>query len=157
MPDATLTSAAQPLPLPLLLSETVKEASPVAKTTVTLLTCDQCKAETGEDVQADESVGFAYDGYRYALDLCSPHAEDFHATVQTMIGWSSERTRTGTGRPSRRTTPPAGSKAEAAPSSDRERLRAIREWARDNGYPELGNRGRIPQHIVAEYEAAHGG
>ncbi|MBW3546534.1 MAG: Lsr2 family protein [Actinobacteria bacterium] len=48
-------------------------------------------------------------------------------------------------------------KAERGPTSDRERLRAIREWARANGYPELGNRGRIPQHIVAEYEAAHRG
>ena len=42
-------------------------------------------------------------------------------------------------------------------TSDCERLRTIREWARDNGYPELGNRGRIAQHIVDEYEAAHGG
>ncbi|HEV2071988.1 MAG TPA: histone-like nucleoid-structuring protein Lsr2, partial [Acidimicrobiales bacterium] len=83
-------------------------------------------------------------------------AEEFHATVQTMIGWSSERTRTGAGRRSRRATPSAP-KAVPGPTSDRERLRAIREWARENGYPELGNRGRIPQHIVAEYEAAHGG
>ena len=146
---------AQRLPLPL--SETVKEEDAVAKTTVTLLTCDQCRAETGEDIEANESVAFDYDGYRYTLDLCRPHAEGFHATVETMIGWSSERTRTGAGRRSRRSTPSAASKAEPSPTSDRERLRAIREWARDNGYPELGNRGRIPQHIVAEYEAAHGG
>ncbi|HEV2071387.1 MAG TPA: Lsr2 family protein [Acidimicrobiales bacterium] len=128
----------------------------MAKTTVTLLTCDQCRAETGEDIEVKESVGFGYDGYRYALDLCPPHAENFHATVQTMIGWSSERTRTGAGHRSRRAASSAA-KAELSPASDRERLRAIREWARDNGYPELGNRGRIPQHIVAEYEAAHGG
>ncbi len=78
-----------------------------------------------------------------------------------MIGWSGERTRGGTGRRSRRATGASASKAEPRASSgttsDRERLRAIREWARDNGYPELGNRGRIPQHIVDEYEAAHGG
>ena len=143
--------------LPLPLSETVKEEDAVAKTTVTLLTCDQCRAETGEDVEANESVAFGYDGYRYTLDLCAPHAESFHATVQTMIGRSSERTRTGAGRRSRRASSPTASKAEPSPTSDRERLRAIREWARDNGYPQLGNRGRIPQHIVAEYEAAHGG
>ncbi len=55
--------------LPLPLSETVKEEDAVAKTTVTLLTCDQCAAETGEDIEANESVAFGYDGYRYTLDL----------------------------------------------------------------------------------------
>jgi hypothetical protein len=141
------------------LSETVKKESVVAKTTVTLLTCDQCKAETGEEIEAKEGVAFGYDGYSYTLDLCPPHAESFHVTVQSMVGWSSERARGGTGRRSRRATAASASKAEPRASSgttsDRERLRAIREWARDNGYPELGNRGRIPQHIVDEYEAAH--
>ena len=116
----------------------------MAKKTMTVLTCDRCTAETGEDIEAEESVGFGYDGYSYALDLCPPHAENFHATVETMIGLSSERTRTGNGRRSRRTASPP-------------KTETIREWARNNGYPELGNRGRIPHHIVAEYEAAHSG
>ena len=157
MPDTTADVACASFTAYRSIVRNRKGRSVVAKTTVTLLTCDQCRAETGDDVEANESVGFAYDGYSYALDLCPPHAESFHATVQTMIEWSSERTRAGTGRRSRRTTPSAASKAELGPTSDRERLRAIREWARDNGYPELGNRGRIPQHIVDEYEAAHSG
>ncbi len=132
----------------------------MAKTTVTFLTCDQCRAETGEDVEAEESLGFGYDGYSYALDLCAPHAENFHNTVQAMIGWSSDRSRIGSGRRSRRATPSVASQPEPGPAprttADRERLRAVREWARNNGYPELGNRGRIPQNILAEYEAAHG-
>ena len=133
----------------------------MAKTTVTVLTCDQCTAETGEEIEAKETVAFGYDGYSYALDLCPPHAEDFHATVQAMMGWSSDRSRVGSGRRSRRATPSSASQPEAGASrratADRERLRSIREWARDNGYPDLGNRGRIPQNIVDEYEAAHGG
>ncbi len=133
----------------------------MAKTTVTWLTCDQCKAETGEDVEAEESVSFGYNGYLYALDLCAPHAENFHTTVQTMIGWSSERSQTSSGRRSRRATPSGASQPEPGPTqrrtADRGRLGAIREWARNNGYPDLGNRGRIPQHIVAEYEAAQSG
>lgn len=131
----------------------------MAKTTVTFLTCDQCKAETGEEVEAEETVGFGYDGYNYALDLCAPHAENFHSTVQTMIGWSSDRSRMGSARRSRRATAASVSQPEAGParrtSADRERLRSIREWARESGY-DLGDRGRIPQNIVAEYEAAHG-
>ncbi|HEV2070799.1 MAG TPA: histone-like nucleoid-structuring protein Lsr2 [Acidimicrobiales bacterium] len=130
----------------------------MAKTTVTVLTCDQCQAEAGEEVEAEESVALAYDGYNYELDLCAPHAQNFHDTLQTLAGWASERSRMG--RRSRRTASSA-SQAESGSggrtTGDRERLRAIREWARENGYPDLGNRGRIPQHVVAEYEAAHGG
>jgi hypothetical protein len=133
----------------------------VVKTTVTVLTCDQCTAETGEDVEAEESVEFGYDGYSYTLDLCAPHTEDFHNTVQGIIALSSERSRSGRGRRSRRGASsgasPSDGDAARRPSTDRERLRAIREWARANGYPDLGNRGRIRQSIVAEYEAAHGG
>ncbi len=131
----------------------------MAKTTVTFLTCDQCRAETGEDVEAEESVAFGYDGYSYALDLCAPHAENFQNTVQAMIGWSSDRSRIGAERRPRRATPSGASQPEPGPvrrtTGDRERMGAIREWARNNGYPELGNRGRIPQNILAEYEAAH--
>ncbi len=131
----------------------------MAKTTVTWLTCDQCKAEAGEDVEAEESVSFGYDGYNYALDLCAPHAENFHNTVQTMIGWSSGRSRISSGRLTRAAASSA-SQPEAVSSRrstpERERLRAIREWARENDYPDLGDRGRIPRRIMAEYDAAHG-
>ncbi len=58
------------LPSILPLSETVERVCVVAKTTVTLLTCDQCEAETGEEIEAKESVGFGYDGYSSSLDLC---------------------------------------------------------------------------------------
>jgi hypothetical protein len=128
----------------------------MVKKTVTQLSCDQCMAETGEDVDVEESVSFGYDGYGYALDLCGRHVEDFHHTVQAMIGLSSERSRIGTGRRTRRATPSNASAPPRGAPGGRERLRAIREWARDNGYPDLGGRGRIPQHIMAEYEAAHG-
>ena len=161
MPSTTRDGRRVTRRLPLPLSETVKKESVVAKTTVTLLTCDQCKADTGEEIEAKESVALDTAATATPSDLCPPHAESFHATVQTMTGWSSERTRAGTGRRTRPATTSSASKAEPRASSgttsDRERLRAIREWARDSGYPELGNRGRIPQHIVDEYEAAHGG
>jgi hypothetical protein len=142
------------------LSESRKQGSVVAKTTVTVLTCDQCKVETGEDVEAEESVEFGYDGYNYASDLCAPHADGFHNTVQGFIEYSSGRSRSGRGRRAGRGAPSASTaQGETArrTTTDRERLRAIREWARANGYPDLGNRGRVPQNIVAEYEAAHGG
>jgi hypothetical protein len=133
----------------------------MAKTLIVQLTCDRCKAEKGENVDGTETVTFGFDGYDYSLDLCKEHAEDFHGTVQGLISWSSDRTRSGSGRrPARRTgsAEESAAGAAAAParsSADRERLKAIRDWARENGHPNLGDRGRIPQAIVAAYDAAH--
>jgi hypothetical protein len=132
----------------------------MAKTLIVQLTCDRCKAEKGENVDGAETVSFGFDGYDYSLDLCKEHAEDFHNTVQGLIGWSSDRTRSGGGRRAARRAGAAdevaggGGGTPARSSADRERLKAIREWARENGHPNLGDRGRIPAAIVAAYEAS---
>ena len=133
----------------------------MAKTLIVQLTCDRCKAEKGENVDGSQTVTFGYEGYDYSLDLCQQHSEDFHNTVQGFISWSSDRTRSGAGRRARRggagDEGGGGTAAPSAPRStaDRERLKAIREWARSNGYPDLADRGRIPQAIVSAYESAH--
>jgi hypothetical protein len=133
----------------------------LAKTLIVQLTCDRCKAEKGENVDGAETVSFGFDGYDYSLDLCKEHGEDFHNTMQGLIGWSSDRTRSGGGRRARRAASAGddgGATTTAAParsSADRERLKAIRDWARQNGHANLGDRGRIPQAIVAAYDAAH--
>jgi hypothetical protein len=129
----------------------------MAKTLIVQLTCDRCKAETGENVDGAQTVSFGFDGYDYSLDLCKEHADDFHNTVQGLISWSSDRTRSGGGRRARRAASEdgAGAAAPARSSSDRERLKAIRDWARQNGHPNLGDRGRVPQAIVAAYDEAH--
>lgn len=133
----------------------------MAKTLIVQLTCDRCKAEKGENVDGAETVAFGYDGYEYSLDLCKEHAADFHDTVQGLIGWSSDRARSrGERRPRRSgSSDDAGASAASGSSSrssaDRERLKSIREWARQNGHPDLGDRGRIPQAVVAAYDAAH--
>ena len=131
----------------------------MAKTLIVQLTCDRCKAERGENVEGAETVSFGFDGYDYSLDLCKEHAEDFHNTVQALISWSSDRSRSGGERRARRASSSddggSGPGAPARSTADRERLKAVREWARANGHPDLADRGRIPQAIVAEYDAAH--
>lgn len=133
----------------------------MAKTLVVTLTCDRCAAEGKERVEGTESVAFGYDGFGYGLDLCAEHAGEFHNTVQSMISWSSERSKLQAARRARRSAGDGSSDGGAAAppgkrtTADRERLKAIREWARKNGHPDLGDRGRIPQAIVDEYEAAH--
>ena len=132
----------------------------MAKTLIVQLTCDRCKAEKGENVDGAETVTFGFDGYDYSLDLCKEHAEDFHNSMQGLISWSSDRTRSGGGRRRRSGSSDdaggtGGSSTPARSSADRERLKSIREWARQNGHPDLGDRGRVPQAIVAAYDAAH--
>ena len=133
----------------------------MAKTLIVQLTCDRCKAERAENVEGAETVSFGFDGYDYSLDLCKEHASDFHDTVQGFIGWSSDRTRVRTERRARRSgaaddaAAAAGAAQSTRSTADRERLKAVREWARANGSPDLGDRGRIPQAIVAGYDAAH--
>jgi hypothetical protein len=133
----------------------------MAKTLIVQLTCDRCKAEKGENVEGAETVSFGFDGYDYSLDLCQEHAGEFHNTIQGLISWSSDRTRSAGGRRSRRgggssdDGAGAGAAAPNRSTADRERLKAIREWARQNGHANLGDRGRIPSAIVAEYDAAH--
>ena len=133
----------------------------MAKTLIVQLTCDRCKAEKGENVDGAETVTFGFDGYDYSLDLCKEHSADFHNTMQGLISWSSDRTRSGSGRRVKRTassddaTGSGGTTSAPRSSADRERLKAIRDWARENGHPDLGDRGRIPQAIVAAYDAAH--
>ncbi len=128
----------------------------MAKTVIVVLRCDRCKAEKDEQVDGTESFEFAYDDFSYSLDLCAAHAEDFHNTVQSLISWSSERSRVGTVRRARSTNDSAAPSLEPSmprrSSSDRDRLKAIREWARQNGHSDLSDRGRIPQRIIAEYE-----
>ena len=135
----------------------------MAKTLIVQLTCDRCKAEKGENVEGTETVTFGFDGYEYSLDLCEEHSRHFHDTVQGFISWASDRSRTGSGRRARQARPSdevgGGNGSAPAPRSaaDRERLKAIREWARQHGHPDLADRGRIPQAVVAAYEAAHRG
>ena len=132
----------------------------MAKTLIVQLTCDRCKAEKGENVDGAETVSFGFDGYDYSLDLCKDHGSDFHNTLQGLISWSSDRTRSAGGRRTRRTgtseeSGPTGTGAAPRSSGDRERLKAIRDWARQNGHPDLGDRGRVPQAVMAAYDAAH--
>ncbi len=129
----------------------------MAKTIVIKITCDRCKAEgTPEDVEAQESVSFGYDGYTYGLDLCHLHAGEFHGTIQSLVAVSTSRERVGTG--SRRSsssapavTPVANGRVPAR--RDPEQLNAIRQWANSHGYT-VSNRGRIPAEVEEAYQAS---
>lgn len=84
---------------------------------------------------------FSLDGREYEIDLCERHSEKFDEAV----GRYADKARRITGRtvrPRRRT------------AAHRQRSADIRMWARDSGL-DVSERGRIPAHIIAKYEANH--
>ncbi|HZY75513.1 MAG TPA: Lsr2 family protein [Jatrophihabitantaceae bacterium] len=98
---------------------------------------------------AVETVTFALDGVNYEIDLSAKNAGKLrdnlavyvaHGRRQQRLGVRSAGARRASGRPAR---------------ADREQTQAIREWARKNGH-KVGDKGRIPAHILEAYEASAG-
>ena len=95
---------------------------------------------------AVETVRFGYAGREYEIDLNEEHASQLDEALAPYI----EHARRADGVKPRR-----GRRAEEERRSPEE-LRAIRQWAREQGL-QVSDRGRIAADIVAKYDAAHGG
>ena len=91
---------------------------------------------------ADETISFGFGGKSLEIDLSAANAKEMRETFGFYIGHAREAGSPSTdGRDRRR-------------KAARQRTQQIRAWAKDQGR-ELSDRGRIPEAIVAEYEAAH--
>jgi hypothetical protein len=99
---------------------------------------------TGDD--AAETVSFALDGAIYELDLTADNAARLRDTLSVYIAGARRAARNGT-----RVVGPAARRGTRA---DREQTAAIRAWARSNGH-KIGEKGRIPGHILEAYHAAN--
>lgn len=98
---------------------------------------------TGDE--AAETVSFALDGARYEIDLTADNAARLRETLSVYIA-NARRSARANQRAA--TAPRRGSRA------DREQTAAIRAWARNNGHA-IGDKGRIPAHIIEAYHSAH--
>lgn len=107
------------------------------KTVVTVL----CDLPHDSEVAGTESISFAVDGNSYQIDLCAPHSEEFGDKV----GVFADHARRVMG---------AGRRRKSRPGQSRRRGADIRAWARTRGH-EISDRGRIPDSVIAAYEAAH--
>ena len=96
---------------------------------------------TGEEIPAGrgETIRFAVNGSDYTIDLNAKNAKSFWTALEPYI-----KNGTRIGRSGRR---PASSKGS------KEDLRAIREWARNNGY-DVADRGRVSQETKDAYYTA---
>ncbi|MBP2329287.1 hypothetical protein JOF56_009672 [Kibdelosporangium banguiense] len=106
---------------------------------------DDLDGSVAEDIS---TVTFGLDGASYEIDLTGGNAEKLRKNLADFVGAAR---RTG-GRVKRGT----GIKGAATPAANREQTRAIREWARKNGF-DLSDRGRIPSNVLEAFEDAHSG
>jgi hypothetical protein len=108
-----------------------------------------------EDVEAAETVSFALDGTSYELDACEEHAAEMRDAFAPYVGSARKAGRPSGGGPARR--PSRGSSRSSlggGGGADRERVQAIREWARANGY-KVSERGRLSAEVQEAYDRAH--
>ena len=91
------------------------------------------------------TITFAFDGKEYTIDLSDENAEKFREVMAPYVENGHRVSSSGKAKPARRA---------AAKSSSSGDTKAIREWARSNGY-EVSDRGRLPSDIMDAYAAAN--
>jgi len=113
-----------------------------------LLVCDL----HDDEVEGAETVAFGLDGSSYEIDVCEDHAAELRDAFASFVGASRRAGRAAAAPAQRR----SGARASrpAASGSDRERVQAIREWARTHGH-KVSERGRLSSAVTEAYEAAH--
>ncbi|MFD9960045.1 Lsr2 family protein [Amycolatopsis sp. NPDC058986] len=102
--------------------------------------------------EADQTVPFSLDGVDYEIDLSQDNAEELRDLLAQFV---SAGRRVG-GRKVRSTvaqSPGSVSGGGSVSPEDRERSRAIRAWALENGF-EISDRGRMPREVIEAFEAA---
>ena len=95
---------------------------------------------------AAETVHFGVDGAAYEIDLSARHASELRSMLGRYIS-AARRVPQAPARARRQR------RLRARTVTGREQSRRIRSWAMDRGLL-ASPRGRIPRHVVDEYEAA---
>lgn len=88
------------------------------------------------------TLSFAFGGKEYSIDLSDANADTFREAMAPYI--SAGRRVTGKARTARK----------PAATTSGTNTKALRDWARANGY-EVSDRGRIPANVMEAYAAAN--
>lgn len=110
------------------------------KTQITLI-------DDTDGTPADETIQFSLDGVTYEIDLTQAHAE----ALRESFGRFLDAARRTGGRSTRTASTRPAAKPDEVTREDRENMR---EWARRNGWPSLGSRGRVPDEVVQRWNDA---
>jgi hypothetical protein len=110
---------------------------------------------TGEEAEDITTVEFALEGVTYEIDLANDNAAKLRDSLSRYVAAARK---TSTRRPGNRGSDRSGSRAAANGAArsgyNRDTLRAIREWAKQNGHS-VSDRGRLPLNVVNAWEANH--
>jgi hypothetical protein len=98
--------------------------------------------------EAGETLRFSLDGLSYEIDVSSKRADELRADLWPFISKARKVGRGAVGVRRR-------SIVRTPARNDRAQNKAIRDWAKRKKF-ELSERGRIPRHIVEQYEAEAG-
>lgn len=104
---------------------------------------------TGDE--ADETVDFGLDGRLFEIDLSSAHARRLRDGLARFVSVARPADTGGTRQGRARTAAPAATTSgTGSDAATREHNRAVRVWARENGFT-VSERGRIPSEVVEAY------
>lgn len=121
------------------------------KTIVTLI--DDLTGEEAEDIT---TVEFALEGVVYEIDLAEDNAAKLRDNLARYVAAARKASgrrpgARGTDRLAGRTS---GNGSASGSGYNRDTLRSIREWAKQNGH-NVSDRGRLPLNVVQAWEANH--
>ena len=99
--------------------------------------------------EAAETVSFALDGTSYEIDLNEGNATSLREALSGFVGHARKVSGGGSRRSGGGSRRSGGSSTGSSSNT-----RAVREWARSNGY-DVSERGRISADVQQAYDAAH--
>jgi hypothetical protein len=91
---------------------------------------------------ASGTVGFSLDGINYEIDLNDKHAEQLRGALAKYVN-AGRKTGSVTRRPGR-----AGARTTRREGPNPSQ---VRDWAKGQGI-ELSSRGRVPHHVVLQFQ-----
>jgi hypothetical protein len=111
----------------------------VAQKVSVTFACDYDSKEIPEGEHLTRA--FSLDGRDYEIDLCEKHSQKFDEVLARF----AEKARKVTGRVTR---------TKRRTAAHRQRSAEIRAWAKRSGMT-VSDRGRIPAHVIKDYEETH--
>jgi hypothetical protein len=128
------------------------ESVPVAQKTIVTFIDDL----TGEEAEDITTVEFALEGVTYEIDLADDNAAKLRDNLARYVAAARKTSarRPGVRGADRSTGRGAGNGSVARSGYNRDTLRAIREWAKQNGHS-VSDRGRLPLNVLHAWEENH--
>jgi hypothetical protein len=103
-----------------------------------------------DGTKAARTITFALDRTTFEIDLSDDNADRLGEALMPFIAAARP-----VKDPGAATSAPRSARKASAGTRSRTDQSDVRTWARANGWPTLGDRGRMPADALAAYRAAH--